>query len=80
MIINPGSTAYRSYMEPDDPNTEVEYAVVQDGSMRLCSVDYEKAGMRRVVDALKGQLLRKDHEKLMLRLADSRQTLKNCPE
>ncbi len=72
LIINPGSTAYRSYLEPDDPNTEAEYAVIQDGQIRLCSVDYDKAGTRRLVEALHGQLLGTDHAKLMRRTADSR--------
>jgi len=72
LIINPGSTAFRSYLEPDDPNTEAEYAVVQDGQIRLCSVDYDKTGMRRLMNILHGQLLAADHAKLMRRAADSR--------
>lgn len=72
LVINPGSTAYRSYLEPDDPNTEAEYAVIEDGRIRLCSVDYDKAGVRRRVEALRGQLLAADHAKLMRRVADSR--------
>ena len=56
----------------DDPNTEAEYAVIQDGQIRLCSVDYDKTGVRRLVESLHGQLLEADHAKLMRRVADSR--------
>lgn len=73
IVINPGSTGYRSYLEPDDPNTEAEYAVVQDGEIRLCSVDYDKKRFRKTIEENKNLLIEKDYLKMLRRAADSRQ-------
>lgn len=72
LVLNPGSTGYRSYLEPDDPSTEAEYAVVEDGRIRLCSVDYDKTGMRRTLESLRDRLLPSAHAKMARRAADSR--------
>ncbi|MBT9779019.1 metallophosphoesterase [Clostridium sp. MCC353] len=38
--LNPGSVSYR---RPDDPDKTAHYAVIEDGNIRLCQVDYDRS-------------------------------------
>lgn len=68
LMINSGSTGYRSYLEPENRNNKPEYIVIQDGEIMLKSIDYDKRRVRAVISNLKNQLKASDFEKMLRRV------------
>ena len=68
MMLNPGSTAYRSYLEPENLCTKPEYIVIQNGVIILKSIDYDKRRVHAFISSLKRQLKSTDFEKMLKRV------------
>ncbi len=71
IMINSGSTGYRSYLETENICTKPEYIVIQDGQVFLKSIAYDKRRVRSYISSLKNQLKPYDFGKMMKRVEDT---------
>jgi len=68
IMINSGSTGYRSYLEKENKCTKPEYIVIQDGQVVLKSIDYDKRRVRSIISGLQNIMKPYDFDKMMGRV------------
>ena len=69
IMLNPGSTFYRSYLDPDDKNQKSEYITITDGQIELKDIDYNKSKMIDLVKSLKSAVNESSHLKMLGRIS-----------
>lgn len=56
IMLNPGSTAYRTYLEPENTCPKAEYATITDGCIELKGLEFDKSDLLRHVRSLEGRV------------------------
>ena len=68
IMLNPGSTFYRSYLDPEDANQKSEYITITDGKIELKGVEYNKESMVTIVNSLQNRINDSAFQKMLRRI------------
>lgn len=69
IMLNPGSTFYRSYLDPLDKNQKSEYITITNGKIELKAIDYDKTKMLALVKTLQNQVSDAAYQKMIRRIS-----------
>lgn len=69
IMLNPGSTFYRSYLDPEDKNQKSEYITITEGLIELKGIEYPKSKMLTIVQSLQDQINDAAYQRMLGRIS-----------
>ncbi len=65
IILNPGSTSYRTYLEPKNTCKKAEYITITNGQVELKGLDYDRSNLFQHIATLEGRVNPSAHAKVL---------------